>query len=115
MAWHAYEIPPIDINWRFLRTVDETARTVGAEDAAAEAGGATSEGPDIREFLASWESAKQAARDRGWDGDFRNEPVVFWLPDDTDFVWGFVVKQDNNGTTFVLSPRELPNVAALSG
>jgi hypothetical protein len=113
MKWHTYEIPPVDFGWKFLRTVEDTARNFGAEQAAAAARGQTMDGPSADEFLRSWESAKEAARASGWEGDFRQDPVVFWLPDDTDFKWGFVLKQDNNGTTYVVSPRELPSVEAL--
>jgi hypothetical protein len=31
-----------------------------------------------------------------------------WLPYDTEFAYGFVWKQDNNGTTFVASPVPMP-------
>jgi hypothetical protein len=93
--------------------VEDTARLIGAENGAAAAKGTIPEGPDLQEFLALWESAKQAASDAGWDGDFRNDPVAFWLPDDTEFRLGFVIKQDNNGTTYVISPFELPNVNSL--
>lgn len=63
---------------------------------------------DIQEFIRVWESAKDAARENGWDGDYRNPPAVFWLPDDSEFSYGFVIKHDNNGETFIVSPRELP-------
>lgn len=113
--WHAYEIPPIDINWEFLRTVEETATILAGqlakERARGENFGAT---VDFDGFIGSWESAQQAATDAGWEGDFRRDPVVFWIPDDSDFLFGFVIKQDNNGTTYVISPVPLQNVAALA-
>ena len=36
-----------------------------------------------------------------------------WLPvwDTYEFSFGFVLKQDNNGTTFVVSPVPLPHLA----
>lgn len=114
MNWIVYAIGPIDHDWHMLKTVRETAAQIAGhgyesiEDFDL-AGGA------IRSFLASWESAKQAARHHGWEGDFRHEPHVFWLPSEIDFVHGFVFKQDNNGTTFVVSPQELPQAARLQG
>ena len=107
MTWHTYEVPPIDIGWENLKTVRETAaalleRSVGSmrkndiDDSV------------LQGFLRSWESAKDAASQKGWDGDFRLEPVVMWIPNDTEFNYGFAFKQDNNGTTYVISPVEMP-------
>jgi hypothetical protein len=31
-----------------------------------------------------------------------------WLPNESEFKHGFVLKQDNNGETYVVSPVELP-------
>lgn len=64
---------------------------------------------DLESFLANWEQAKGAASDIGWDGDFRGDPVVVWLPGSPgdDFVHGFAFKQDNNGTAFKISPVPL--------
>lgn len=66
------------------------------------------EGPSIDDFLRAWESAKEAASAEGWEGDFRHQPVVFWVPMSTTFEYGFAFKQDNNGDTFVLSPVAMP-------
>ena len=116
MAWSVYEVPPVDANWRFLKTVAATAREIGGDSAHARAMGAPSslEGPDIEEFLSTWQAAREAARQAGWDGDFRHEPVVFWVPGDTEFRWGFVIKQDNNGTTYVVSPVPMPHLDELA-
>jgi hypothetical protein len=37
-----------------------------------------------------------------------NDPVVFWVPVEDSFRYGFVFKQDNNGSTFVVSPVPMP-------
>lgn len=116
MRWKAYEISPIDTGWRNLKTVWETARTFGADRADERARGEPDQGlelPTLDDFLNSWESAKQAASHAGWEGDFRNDPVVFWIPNDTEFSYGFVIKQDNNGTTYVVSPVHLEHIAEL--
>ena len=67
-------------------------------------------GKSLRKFLENFDSARKLARVRGWEGDYRagNEPRVFWLPAESEFLYGFVWKQDNNGTIFVVSPRPLP-------
>jgi len=111
MKWFAYEVSPIDWGWNRLKTVEETAREIGADEALVRAGGGDpmmEEEPTIEQFLADWESAKQAAEEKGWEGDFRHKPVVFWVPTSTSFEYGFAFKQVNNGTTFVISPVRLP-------
>jgi len=60
-------------------------------------------------FASEWSQAKELAEKKGWEGDFSHEPAVFWIPlQDTDFAYGFVFKQANSGTTFVVSPKPLP-------
>ena len=107
MTWHTYQLAPIDIGWENLRTVRETAAAL-LERSAAVAKRNDVDDSDLRAFLRSWESAKDEATARGWEGDLRIEPAVMWIPDDTEFNYGFVFKQDNNGTTFVVSPVEMP-------
>lgn len=46
----------------------------------------------------------------GWEGDVREGPFVFSVPGETEMSWGLVLKQDNNGTTFVASPVPLPHL-----
>lgn len=103
----AYELPPIDFGWDFLLTVDETAAKLQrAEDVI----GVTTLEYGTRELAADWTHAKDLATEAGWDGDFRHPPVVFWVPCDTEFRPGFVFKQDDNGTTYVVSPTPLPHL-----
>ncbi|MFM0058568.1 hypothetical protein PQR64_23380 [Paraburkholderia phytofirmans] len=107
--WHAYSLAPIDFGFDNLKTVEQTAAELGANAARATALEAPEfDRPDVTAFLAAWASAKDAAREEGWYGDFRQPPVVFWMPIDGEFVYGFVIKQDTNGTTFVVSPVALP-------
>ncbi|MCS6766060.1 MAG: hypothetical protein MO847_06375 [Candidatus Protistobacter heckmanni] len=109
MDWKAYSLIPIDIMWEFLPTLEEVAGKIGAMDAFYAQQVAAAGEVDLTTFLASFESAKQAARDVGWEGDFRGSPRVLWLPmAEFSFTWGFVWKQDNNGETFVVSPYPLP-------
>ena len=113
MNWIVYSIGPIDHGWEHLKTVRETLPAIAAiEDEFAGSGDINSE--EVTKFLQGWKSAKDAARGSGWEGDFRHEPRVFWLPADVKFVYGFVFKQDNNGTTFVVSPQVLPAMQELS-
>lgn len=116
MNWHAYEVAPIDIGWTRLKTVRATAQELGCENVDAILNGDAFgyETPDLATFAAAWRSAQEAARQVGWQGDFRHDPVVFWVPGDTDFDFGFVLKQDNNGTTYVISPVEMPHLQDLA-
>ncbi len=107
MTWIVYSVGPIDHGWENLKTVKETLAVIASgeveieetKDVNAEA---------VQQFLADWSSAKEAAEKEGWEGDFRHEPRVFWLPSYENFAYGFVFKQDNNGETFVVSPQVLP-------
>lgn len=38
---------------------------------------------------------------------FRVGPYIFWVPNETGFAYAFAFKQDNSGTTFIVSPVEL--------
>ena len=47
----------------------------------------------------------------GWEGDVRGRIFVFAVPGtEVNTEIGFLFKQDNNGTTFVMSPVELPHL-----
>lgn len=110
--WQAYCIPPIDHGWQYLRTVAETLSDISAMDYEVGIKGDI-DAQTIREFLEGWEAAKEAAGEVGWEGDFRGHPRVFWLPSEYDCQFGFVFKQDNNGTTFVVSPQPLPHLGRI--
>lgn len=45
-----------------------------------------------------------------WEGDIREGIYVFSVPDPDKVAMspGFIWKQDNNGTTFVICEKELP-------
>lgn len=107
MQWHVYEIGPIDLRWERLQTVDEVRATLAAEQASGEAASHTF---DLSTLERAWQDAQDAAYDAGWAGDFRNEPVIFWVPAESEFDFGFVIKQDNNGVTYVVSPVEFPHL-----
>lgn len=95
---------PIDFNWHMLDTVEATITTLSKHSNQY---GDTLSFDDLNNFLTSWNDAKKLAKDNSWEGDFREPPRVFWIPDDQEFVYGFVWKQDNNGSTFVVSPYPL--------
>ena len=104
MKWFAYSIEPIDFGWEHLIPVPNTlANLVKNTDENGDIDSAA-----IQDFLKAWDSAKTAAKQVGWEGDHRHDPAVFWLPSGGEFQIAFVIKQDNNGNTFVISPHALP-------
>lgn len=103
MKWCTYAVPCIDVGWQRLRTVRQTVASI-----AVQSHGRDIDGVEVRSFLAAWDEAKAEAHGKGWEGDSRIEPVVMLIPADTQFAYGFVLKQDNNGRTFVVAPVALP-------
>jgi hypothetical protein len=105
--WHVYETSYIDWAWSALRSVDETRAVLA--DNVNEEWSDLSQHP-VDEFDADFGEAKRLASEEGWEGDYRQGPVVFWLPDPNynSFVYGFFWKQDNNGTCYTVSPHPLP-------
>jgi hypothetical protein len=96
--WHIYELPPIDFLWEMLPTTKEVLKKFIDYEGFSK----------LSEFIKAYHNALDMARKVGWEGDFRSyTPRIFWLPDDTEFSYAFVWKQDNNGTTYVVSPYRL--------
>jgi hypothetical protein len=106
MKWgkgvNVYRLPPIDHMWAALPTIADYRKSLVNEFEAAEV---ASQILALDEFL---KNSLQTAKEYGWEGDFRNEPRVFLLPLKSEFRTCLVWKQDNDGTTFVSSPIELP-------
>lgn len=75
MNWYACEIYPVNDGWEHLLTVKQVfARIVkcgSGQDMY------HSNSSDVRKFFDSWETAKKLAADKGWEGDFRDDPCVF--------------------------------------
>ena len=114
MTWHVYEVSPIDFNWEYLPTVESTAGALASEEARMRVSQPTAAAPhiDCDEFLFMWNTAQDEALSKGWEGDHRVDPVVMWVACVDAFRPGFVIKQDNNGTTYVVSPVPLRHLEA---
>ena len=115
MNWHVYEISPIDFRWEYLSTIKQVACSIvkGANeyiDQHLDLNVTDLNVTELQKFIDSWETAKRLAVDKGWEGDFREDPRVFWVPSEGCFDYGFAFKQDNNGTTYVISPIALPHL-----
>lgn len=107
--WFIYPMSPIDFNWHLLDTVEETITKLSKPDDPFDHCFRFNE---LKGFLDSWEEAKDLAKQNHWEGDFRGSPHVFWLPAENEFVYGFAWKQDNNGSTFIVSPFPLTHLLA---
>lgn len=108
MKFYTYAVPAIDLGWEHLKTVQQAlVSIVDCPNIFAESS-LKIDLTEVNSFSAQWETAKKEAAQAGWEGDFRHDPYVFWLPGDGELVLGFVFKQDNGGTTFVMSPVPLP-------
>jgi len=113
MSWFVYAVSPIDWHWEHLQSVEAVALKIGIEHAALlsqrdeDDDAYYDDGVSVDEFLSDWKAAREAATAKGWKGDFRQSPVVFWIPDETGFRYGFAFKQDNNGTTFIITPVQM--------
>jgi len=68
----------------------------------------------VMDFVSNWINAKSAALKHGWNGYTENAPEVFylWQADQRQPVYGFVLEQDYE-MTFILSPREIPDLRPL--
>lgn len=79
-----YAIPPIDADWELLGR----ARIA---DVPVE--------------------GRRRAMDLGWEGDVRDDLIGrFLIPVEDGFAVGFIWKQENNGTCFIVSPVSLPHL-----
>lgn len=109
MPWIAHSTGPIDLGWDFLPTVEEVASQIAEHEANSEVEEHARPPYLFASFIADFNAAKAAATAEGWDGDFKSYalPRVIFLPDEGQFIYGFVWKQANNGTTYVVTRHKL--------
>ncbi len=67
---------------------------------------------DESAYLATKDRALDLARSAGWEGDIRQGPFIAGLPTNDEHLFLLGWKQDNNGTTYIVSPYRLPWVEA---
>lgn len=98
-GWYVYAVNPIDWDWDMLLTVEDVRLRLRR----------ASDDKEESTFNQAWAHVKNMAEKIGYDRVDRMSPRVFWVPDPDSgsFVYGFVWKQDNNGTTFVASRRQM--------
>jgi hypothetical protein len=99
MTWRVYTMPRPASAFDWMPTLTRIRELVEAD------GGSFA----LQLVDAEYESATEAARAFGWDGQFLGEPYVFTLPNPDAMQFGLVWTQpDETLTTFVVSPRPLP-------
>lgn len=105
-ALYGYAMSPLDFGWGMLSTVQQHMKNIIDENGHDL--GATCRA--IAEFHAFTERALEIGSKIGWEGDYRSggEPHVIILPDDCSPLLALVWKQDNNGSTFVVSQALMP-------
>ncbi len=110
-----YVIPPIDFGWEHLPTVEETLRKIKKSEEVREEG---QELYDLayrsEKFTQDWERALSIAKSMGMNSELRHAPSVMWMPAELHMEYGFVFKEDNNGTTYVVSHQEIPWLQSIS-
>lgn len=108
--WYVYSMEPIDFGWGQLQPVSKHLVYLATQESLAKLEGMQNEEDSVDSFLAAFNEAKSLAFQAGWEGDFRGQACVFFLPQPGSgkFEYGFTWKQDNNGVTFVVSPFPLP-------
>ena len=113
--WFVYDIWPIDFGWCLLPSVNQT-RSIIQKTNAGEDDGFLPAGITLEQFDEDWRTAQIAAKACGWEGDYQPDagPVVMCIPSEGGFACGFVFKQSNNGSTFVVSGFPLPHLQSIS-
>ena len=121
MEYHLYHyfFPPLDWTFCFF-TIDEFKQRIkNYPDKTSLAKLISDEDEFINNIDLLLEEAEAASLKAGWNGDYRNPPMVFALPagdacsnelNNGKALLGIIINQDNNGDTFVYSPVELKHL-----
>ena len=124
--WYVYIVPGLDSGWSHLKTVRQTLNDIILPlQEVMPFGDGEDEDPDEYDamvldeastFVTEWGAAKFLASQYGWEGDFAEEPRVMWLPGPSgEFTYGFAIKQQTQGLTFIVLPKEMPEMKQVKG
>jgi hypothetical protein len=110
--WIVYQIDPIDF-WTGTTSFEEYLRATNAEGNRNDPVDPLNRVPRLRAEAEVWDrfrSAMTAAKEgSNWAGDIREGPFVLLLPEPPAMqLAGFLWKEENNGTTYVVSEIALP-------
>lgn len=105
MTWYIYPIAPIEFNWAFCKTVDETVALISSKIFSLNLVLC----PTLEDFEQDWKDAQNLAIKNGWSGKFNKPPVVYWFPNQGIFEYGFAFTDAaEEAGSFVISPVEMP-------
>lgn len=102
MNLFVYTTSPLDSGFENLKTVEETRRFIELEGDTL--------GYSVEDFDYNWEVAKAAAKKQGLFGVYRHDPHVFEVTIEDRLDYAFIIKQDENGITYFISPCELSDL-----
>jgi len=106
--YYIYEIDPIDFNWEMnLTPCEYLKKLVSTYNNNHILHGDEEEDDQLLDFIqTSREMAKILKAATCWEGDISQSAILtFPNPDDYEFEWGLAIKQSNNGTTFICTPK----------
>ena len=106
---YVYRVSPIDW-WLGWSKPSEILAAFGEAPYFDDETGCLTALANLANEIATWiGDALVAFKDAGWEGDIRQGPYLAPLPFAFDEgAYMVALKQDNNGTTFIWSPVELP-------
>lgn len=118
-TYHVYVLLPVDIGWGLFKTVSEVIDTIcdavkqrAKNDVVLAVEPGRPWEVDLNNFVVAYYQSVRAVESTGWwEGDMRHEAVVVPLVREVECEYGFMWKQDNNGTTFVVTPEPIPQYA----
>lgn len=112
---YAYHISPMDFGWSLMSTTQQFMRTL--LDYASPEISPKRVASNLADFGRFCEEALEAGDKVGWEGDFRGSetPRVMVLPGEVYPYLALIWKQDNNGSTFVVSEVPMPWLDELVG
>lgn len=104
---YCYQIPPID-TWSVGMTGKDLLFTLNQYASSLDEMAA-----NARKLSNLEKDARESFMRIGWEGDVTAGPFFFSVPGH-EWEFGYILKQSNNGATFVASPREMPELESLS-
>jgi hypothetical protein len=110
MLLKAYVTDQSSIKIGLLPSVSEVAAFYATGDVEALISQTTGSESESNIFLTAFENAMETAVEAGWSGKFPKDstPKVLWIPLLDDLIYAFVLQEEVDGTTYIVSPVELP-------
>jgi len=113
-----YIVAPMGTGWDYLPTVRDVLCQVAGEEPSPYDGHHPGTAFDlntrlVKTFVDDVQLAHDLARKAGMRTHLMDTSRVFWMPTGTGMAYGFVLKEYNQSTTYVISPVDMPHLEAL--